>query len=89
MEFSELSEHTFLSWQDTCTPVLESNVGAGGRILAPWIDSQKFSEPSFIIFSCLWSAMGQWSFKPEGGFQGLGFDPATAYTVGSVACIHL
>ena len=37
------------------------------------------------LTSCLWSAMGQGNFNPAGGFQGLKFDPATAYTVDSVS----
>ena len=50
MEFSELSEHTFFSWHDTYTPVSESNVGAGGKILAPLANSQKLCEQALIAF---------------------------------------
>ena len=60
-------------------------MGAGGRIVAPCADSQKLSESALIAFLCLWSAMGQGNSNPAGRFQGLGFDQAIAYTVGSVS----
>ena len=48
MELSEISEKMFSSWHSTCSPVLESNVGAGGKMFAPWLDSRKLSELSFV-----------------------------------------